>query len=281
MQQCTPNPVMSPESPDPGNPKGNLRMPSMLRPSAMSLLITMKFNDQTLATGTGFTVVGKNGPLLITNRHNLTGRRQDTDEPLSRTGGIPNEVQIVHNRSGRLGSWVIRTERLYEEEEPRWIEHPALGAKVDVVGLPLTDLEGIELYPYDLDALGPDILLAPGEVVSVIGFPFGMQAGGSLAVWATGFIASEPIVHYGGLPVFLIDCRSRPGQSGAAVIAHRGGGAVAMREGRMSVFNGPVYRLLGIYSGRVHPDSDLGMVWKVSLIQEIALGYRTSVPDLV
>jgi hypothetical protein len=83
--------------------------------------------------------------------------------------------------------------------------------------------------------------------VSVIGFPFGITAGGGLAIWATGFVASEPDLDYGKLPVFLIDCRSREGQSGSPVIAYRGGGMVAL-QGSSSIFDRPVYRLLGIYT---------------------------------
>jgi hypothetical protein len=113
------------------------------------------------------------------------------------------------------------------------------------------------------------IHVGPAEAVSVVGFPFGIQGGGSLAVWASGFVASEPDIDYGDLPVFLIDCRSRPGQSGSAVIAHRSGGAVTMADGSTGVFGGPVTRFLGIYSGRVNDQSDLGIVWKASAIREI------------
>jgi hypothetical protein len=104
--------------------------------------------------------------------------------------------------------------------------------------------------------------------VSVVGFPFGLTAGGALAVWATGFIATDPDVDYAGLPVFLIDCRSRQGQSGSAVIAHRTGGAVATETGVM-VGGGVMTRFLGIYSGRVNAESDLGFVWKAAAIRQL------------
>ena len=51
-------------------------------PSVRSLLITMQYNQQTLATGTAFVVnTPTRGPHLITNRHNVTGRHQVTGEP--------------------------------------------------------------------------------------------------------------------------------------------------------------------------------------------------------
>lgn len=60
------------------------------------------------------------------------------------------------------------------------------------------------------------------------------------------------------VPTFLIDSKTRAGQSGSPVL-----------------FKSPVhslkeeYYLIGIYSGRVNETSDLGYVWKVELIKEI------------
>jgi hypothetical protein len=105
--------------------------------------------------------------------------------------------------------------------------------------------------------------------VSVIGFPFGLAGGGALAIWATGFMATEHVIDYNNLPTFLIDCRARQGQSGSAVVAHRNGGIVGMEDGSSAAFAGPVTRFLGIYSGRINEQSDLGIVWKASAIKEL------------
>lgn len=230
----------------------------------------MQFNGQPLSTGTAFVVnTPRRGPHLITNRHNVTGRHQETGAPLSKTGGIPSDIVVVHNRKGALGQWVSRSESLYVNNSPRWIEHPSLGAKADFVALPLTQLADVELYPYDPSTPGPPIQVGPADTVSVIGFPFGMTAGGAFGVWATGFLASEPDVNFNNLPIVLIDCRSRQGQSGSPVLAYRGGGAVAMTDGSSAVFSGPVERFIGIYSGRINPESDLGIVWKASAIADL------------
>lgn len=245
-------------------------MTDIAQPSVQSLLIQMRFNGQSISTGTAFVVSNAKGPLLITNRHNVTGRRQDNDKPLSKTGGIPNEIEIVHNVKGKLGNWFCVVEPILDSDDnPLWVEHPVHGKSFDFVALPLKNLNNIELFPYDLNNTGPDIFVGPADSLSVVGFPFGIQAGGSLAVWATGFMASEPDIDYSGLPVFLIDCRSRQGQSGSAVIAHRSGGGVAMKGGGTSMFAGSVTKFLGIYSGRVNAESDLGIVWKVSAIKEL------------
>src|SRR5262245_3074198 len=120
------------------------------KPSAKSLFIQMRFGAQPIATGTAFVVDTKKGPHLLTNRHNATGRNQKTGQPLSDTGGVPEQIIITHNRRGSLGQWVSRTEPLYVGGNPRWIEHPTLGAKADFVALQLTDVNDVDLFPYDL-----------------------------------------------------------------------------------------------------------------------------------
>ena len=203
----------------------------------------------------------------MTNLHNVTGRHPQTGQPLSATGGIPDHITIMHNVLNRLGTWVPVQEALSNGPTKRWIEHPILAERGDFVALPLENLQNVHLYPYDVANPGPEVVVGPAATVSVVGFPFGMTAGGLLPVWATGFVASEPDIDFNELPTFLIDCRSRPGQSGSPVIAYRSG-AVAMADGSTAV-GGTVFRLLGIYSGRINDQSDIGIVWKVKALQEL------------
>lgn len=119
--------------------------PTIAKPSLQSLLIEMQFNSQPLSTGTAFVVnTPTKGPHLITNRHNVTGRNQETGDLLSKTGGIPSHVVVVHNRKGQCGQWTQKIEPLYANDQPRWIEHPTLGAKADFVALQLTDLADVD-----------------------------------------------------------------------------------------------------------------------------------------
>jgi len=241
-------------------------------PSIQSLLIQMRFGDTILGTATGFVVNTKNGPALVTNRHVVTGRHQDTNVPLSSTAGIPDNLVVWHNQLNRLGRWVAKRESLYMGDVPRWKEHPTLGARADIVCLRLTDLTDVHLYPYDVSNPGPHIRIGPSDLLSVVGFPFGLvgRAGtGLFAIWATGFLAIEPLAEFGELPVLLIDCRSRNGQSGSPVIAYRSGGMVAMSDGSSAAFSGSVSRLVGVYSGRINAESDLGKVWKLSALAEL------------
>lgn len=244
-------------------------MMQIAQPSVQSLLIEMQFNGQSLSTGTAFVVNSPKGPHLVTNRHNVTGRNQETNAPLSPTGGVPSHIVIVQNRKGNLGQWVSRLEPLYAGDVPRWREHPLLGARADFVALPLSNLDDVELFPYDPTNPRSAIFVGPSDSVSVVGFPFGITAGGAFGVWATGFLASEPNVNFSDLPILLIDCRSRQGQSGSPVIAYRSGGMVAMADGGSATFNGPVCKFIGIYSGRINSESDLGIVWNASSIQEL------------
>jgi hypothetical protein len=76
------------------------------------------------------------------------------------------------------------------------------------------------------------------------------------------------------LPVFLIDSRTRPGQSGSPVIQYSKGGAVPLADGSTGVFAGPVERLVGVYSGRINDQSDLGFAWKRTVVSDILDGKR-------
>ena len=244
-------------------------MATIAQPSVQSLLIELRVDGNRLSTGTAFVVGTRKGPYLLTNRHNVTGRNQATGTPLSPTGGVPNDLVVWHNNAGRLGQWHAKVEPLYANGNARWVEHPTLGARADFVALALTQLSDVELFPHDLSPPVHQIQLGPADAVSVIGFPFGVTAGGVFGVWATGFLASEPVVDFNDLPIQLIDCRTRPGQSGSPVIAYRGGGMVAMANGAQVAFAGPIWNFIGIYSGRINAESDLGMVWKASALREL------------
>lgn len=246
-------------------------------PSVMSLYLRMRKGGNPIASGSGFVVEAAKGPVLVTNWHNFTGRQPETGEPIDPrfpTLVDPDEVEIHHNRRARLGEWVIRVERLLDTAgRPAWYDHPSHGRTVDAVALPLTHLDDVEIKPYRLDG-DPPIAYRPADVVSVIGFPFKIRVGGGCAVWATGFVASEPDIDHTDLPLFLIDCRTRPGQSGSAVIAFRNGGAFATDDGNTQITAGPTWRFLGIYGGRVNAESDLGKVWKATAIKELVDSVR-------
>lgn len=252
--------------------------PKVEIPTMKSLFIEMYFGDTLLSSGTAFLAANdqQSHCALITNRHNVTGRRQDTGACLSKTAAIPDNIVIYFHKNGeRVDEWTPIKLPLYRPDgSPFWIEHPRLGSKADVVALNLIWGSDVWKMPYymktNLDR--SNILVGPAETVSVIGFPFGLSSFGKFPIWATGFLAQEIDLITPDNPVFLIDCRSRQGQSGSPVIAYRSSGGVRRKDGDRTVATlSPEYawEFLGIYSGRVNPESDLGMVWHVSVVEEV------------
>lgn len=245
--------------------------------SFRSVYIRTFFNDKSLMNGTGFFIAINNTAYLITNRHNVTGRGQTDNQPLHPSCGVPNNIKIYcHDKNNPGKNWIIKTEQLYlnDGETPRWIEHPIFKEKVDVVALKITeneDSKNITVYPYVPSDMLNQIKLQPSESVSILGFPFGENAGENkeqmFPIWVNGFIASEPEININGLPLFYVDCRSREGQSGSPVIAFRNGIITTKNNGIVTVNN--YSEILGVYSGRINKESDIGKVWKISVVQEI------------
>ena len=79
----------------------------ILKASVQSLYILFLYDDQPLYSGTGIIVMSQIGPLLVTNRHLLTGRSQESKSILAPSGQIPNLIKIAHNRRNELGEWII------------------------------------------------------------------------------------------------------------------------------------------------------------------------------
>jgi len=245
-------------------------------PSLMSLRIEMRWNGQHLATGTGFIVMHADKPFLVTNYHNLAGRNPATNEIMSSHGVTPDEVLILHNVQDKMGHWEYRSEPIVDaEERPLWLEHE-WGREVDVAALPLANTEGIALYPYNLvNQMDDPPMLTPSTAVNIIGFPFAKSSHAGIGIWARGTIASEPDLDYEDWPRFLIDSRTRKGQSGSPVVFYAPSGFTLLKSGTTSYFSSPITQLLGVYSGRINEESDLGIVWKNEVIQEVLDRYQS------
>lgn len=216
-----------------------------------------------------------NGPtFLVTNRHVVTGLHQGTNKTLSKSGAVPDQiVALIPAEEPTKGMvfYGIEISLVDEGFSPLWIEHPKLGAKADIVAIPLHRMsappEQIRRFTYDLTT--PRVAyLGPGDIVSVVGFPFGKSVNNT-AIWATGFIATEVGADFENLPVMLIDCRSREGQSGSPVLFSRQNAIVPTGPNSAAMYSGRVTDFLGIYSGRLNSESDLGRVWKTSAVVEL------------
>lgn len=268
-------------------------------PTTKSVLIRMSFGDTTAANGTGFIVLARpvkdssmGEYFLVTARHNFTGKRQGDNTNLSDTGILPDKVTIFHHSCLGLGRWVEIEQPLIDPEDgcPLWIEHPIGKEKYDIAALKIDMKKNMLLSTnfnpskqtlyYDTHRTYDSMNSFCSSQVSVIGFPFGMGSSGVFPVWLTGWIASEMDLSFGGNPAFLIDCRTRKGCSGAPVITYSKGG---YRDDYGSYFTaddgGPCIQPLGLYSGRVRDDADIGIVWKWQVVRETLAPYLCGTID--
>jgi hypothetical protein len=229
-------------------------------------LIQVK-GEQPLGRATGFIVQKRDSYYLVTNWHVVNGRNPETNQIEHPTGQTPDALYIWHNGK-QLGTWIRKKEDLYDNEgKKRWFEHKN-GRAIDVIALPLTNVgNDITIYPLDLSLADVDVVPGVAQSVSVVGFPLGFTSNGDFPMWKTGHIASEPTLDYQGKPLFLIDATTRGGMSGSPVV-FRPTGAYKTKKGNMAISSN-ITLFLGIYSGRIHKDSEVGMVWRPRLINEI------------
>ena len=105
--------------------KSNVEVPTL-----KSLFIEMRHDDITLSVGTAFLAANdqQSHCALITNRHNVTGRHQETGECLDKKHcAIPNNIVIHFYKNGTdAGDWFQVRLPLYRPDgAPYWIDHLA------------------------------------------------------------------------------------------------------------------------------------------------------------
>lgn len=242
----------------------------LIDPLSIRPLYLIQVNgNQVLGMATGFVVQKANDYYLITNWHVLSGRHPSSNEMLNPTGKTPDSLLIWHHGK-QLGSWVRKKEALYDNtKNKRWLEHTT-GRAVDIVALPLKILaDDVQLYPLDLSLANADMVPQVAMPVSIIGFPVGLTSAGFFPIWKTGHIASEPNLDFHGEPLFLIDATTRGGMSGSPVVL-RLSGSYKTKDGN-TIMGSSGYRtlFLGVYSGRLPGDSEIGRVWRPRLINDI------------
>jgi hypothetical protein len=212
-------------------------------------------------------------PYLITNRHVVTGQNTLNGLKVPADTVPVSALRVAVHKASSLGTWMPVALRLGDDEgQPYWLEHPVHGPRVDVIALPLAGLlehAGLDLITYP--HLPPTARMELGTELQVIGFPVGFNPVGDdvpLGVWTRGTIAWPPSLPWRNLPAFLIDCRSRPGQSGSPVV-FTVNEFTRYRHANGRVETGPVHELIGVYSGRIHDGADVGIVWKRDAVREI------------
>ncbi|PWN71956.1 serine protease [Chryseobacterium phosphatilyticum] len=227
-------------------------------------------SPQPIAVGTGFTIQVINGTnYLITNWHNVTGKNAETGNSLSKNGHTDPEFMIVHFlKKDRINEWVKKKVYLIDENFNKlYLEHPR-GKEIDVVAIKLPVYDDVDIHNC-FDALTQQQFTKQvSDSCSIVGFPKGISTAGKLPIWKTGNIASELEIDHDERPMFLIDASTREGMSGSPVYCiSKGettfGDIVTMGHGT------PTINFLGVYSGRIGTDIEIGRVFKESCIIEI------------
>jgi Trypsin-like peptidase domain len=214
------------------------------------------------AFATGLLVNAAGRDFLATNWHVVTGRHPFTGE--LQLPAKPQELVIWHRavdrRAPHLGVRPMR-ESLYDQRgDPRWIEpvdrrlsaleDPRLS--IDVVLLPLRNTRDcVATLGFGWIAKNVEPYVQPGSTVSIVGYPRKIMGVVNYPVWKTGHVASDIHAHP-QQKHFLIDSMTREGMSGAPVVTQDGG----------STF-------LGVYSGRLPDEPEIGIVWRSSIVQEL------------
>ena len=240
--------------------------------------IDIYYNDILISSATGFQIHYFN-KYLITNWHVVTGRNFITNKCLDQINAtIPNKIVVTYKKyiNNNNFKWVKRKIDLYDSNNnPIWYEHPKYGKKVDVVAIPL------ETNPNYLDyrerfELDTNYTLDVTESLFVVGFPLGYTIKSKdepHAIWTSGTIASDPsldiVINGETLPAFIIDSRTRQGQSGSPVIYYSESGFDPNYNNGFASWNSPFMKEIGIYTGRINKECDLGYVWKWKVIKEI------------
>lgn len=251
--------------------------------------LSMVFADQDLATGSGFFWKHADRVFLITNWHNVTGRNPETRKPLSPTAAVPDSIKftVFHKELGvdeadgeytTLTPAVLQAPLYSQDEEPLWLEHPTHGSALDVVAVPLIDLDESKFMVNFANEIVPtlDRDTKASQDAFVVGYPLGMIAGVPIPVWKRATIATEPNVDIGNLPKLLVDTATRSGMSGSLVLAkHFILGPYAVNGSTNDSLIAVKDSILGVYSGRLGADemrAQLGIVWKRRVVDEILLG---------
>lgn len=242
------------------------------------IYIKVYFDEIELGTATGFQIY-HNKKYLVTNWHVVSGKNFITKECLNSQGAIPNKIIVRYKRFVNYDDfeWTEKTINLYDELGNKlWYEHPKYGSDVDVILIPLEENSNYINYKEHFN-INTNYNLCVTEGVFVLGFPLGYMVKSKEephAVWTSGTVASDPLLNLNinnkEIPAFLIDSKTRQGQSGSPVIyySQQGFDAHYNDEG-FALWGEPFMQEIGIYSGRIHKDSDLGYVWKWSVINEI------------
>lgn len=258
-------------------------------------------DELVLAHGTSFFFGYEGSDYLVTARHNLTGRNPETDEPVSRSAVIPNQLEILIVVPAAPGE--ATADKLLVTDKRLRIPFDALsdeGSGLGAYGHPddaTVDVACVGPFAREEDMVTravnhefyelTKLQVSAGDDAFVLGYPHFVDGGTSfLPVWKRASVASYPqSVDNLGLPRrLLLDTATRRGMSGAPVFVRQSGFIVpspAFQRDAMlgDEIIGTAMDFLGCYSGRLGEkdalDSQLGIVWTWRAIEETLQARKT------
>lgn len=263
-------------------------------------LATTRFKairEEVSCPGTGFIIRQDTNFFLVTALHMLTGRHWETRKPISEQGMLPEKFSLslpyykFFPPNQHVLTWSnhvivpLKINHGASEEVAPWLVHPSHRENIDVAVLPLWDTpvkmlqelkengkadSSSEVYAFDWGN-EPRVKTSVGDDVFVIGFPGNISVTGEFPIWKRGSVATEPDLPIGNLPYVLVDTGTRSGMSGSPVVRRQYPHIRKVNASDFVLYD-QIDELFGIYSGRFGADdhhSQLGIVWKASVISEI------------
>jgi len=227
-----------------------------------------------LSTATGFFYRNGDTFYLITNWHNITGINPQTKKRLSDASPTGLIIPMLSQKVPYI-IWNFFTIPLYDSDnKPLWYIHPLHKEQVDVVAIKLDKNNSNLMLKAINDINFDDFKPLVADHIFILGFPHNINSGGNFPIWKKGSVSSEPDIDLENLPKILVDTASRSGMSGSPVIFRRSGIHNIKNEKPVDeTIIGEIQNFVGIYSGRMRIidelDTQLGIVWKASVIEQI------------
>jgi hypothetical protein len=271
-----------------GPATGTAAQPPTVEPaSLMTTPVYLLQGNREVSQGTGFFfgVYNANRVIdtvfLVTNYHVVTGHSPRTSAPAK-----GDRVVFYLHTDQHTPSAVrqISLPLFSVAGAPLWVQsddHPE--ADLVLLPIPAESYRDIEMFVFVDDHIEARMTMRPTSPATLLGYPYGFSdTTNRLPVWKTGHVASEPKVDFQGTPSFLVDVSAFPGMSGSPVLAG-GNGVYEDAEGVLRT--GRVIQLLGVFSAMpvirsedptiADTSLELGIVWKASLIVDLARAWRS------
>ncbi|TQJ94706.1 hypothetical protein [Achromobacter sp. SLBN-14] len=270
--------------------------------------LSMRFQDNFLAHGTGVLYRRGDDYFIVTAWHNLTGRHPDTLALLDGgNAGIPDNLlvyvalEIENFGSTRLPFRVP----LFNEHHALFFVHEQNFPRVDVAAIPFdpSKPQMMDIQTSGQRNQGSFVLNGTGAVghtqrivaiqdfmpssdlcdewlrsvdvtdeLFIPGYPQNIHDYTVQPVWKRATVASSVQLGWNRQPLFLVDTASKSGMSGSPVISYSPHGRINLGS---TIYNHgrPTAIFGGVYTGRLgittKEDPQVGTVWHPKVVDEI------------